>query len=125
MINVEAACPICGQFTVITCAEGTPEDERQQMALGRCGCPGAERRRKIRYGQDVLEQVCGADSVQNGFEYAVADDVMAAARTAIEWVIDDRVRFVQIKAPTGDVISIKMTLEKIKVGRTCKKQLVI
>lgn len=125
LINVEAACPICGQFTVITCAAGTPEDERQMMALERCRCPGAERRRQIKYGQDILQQVCGDDSTQNGFDYAVPDEVMVAAQAAIEWIVDDRVRSVQIKAPTGDVISIKQGLDKIKVGRTCKEQLTI
>lgn len=125
LINVEAACPICGQFMVISCAAGTPEDERQEMALGRCRCPGAERRRQIKYGQDILEQVCGEDSTENGFDYAVADDVMDAARTAIEWIVDDRVRSVQINTPMGDVIKIRMGIDKIKVGRTCKKQLTI
>ena len=125
LVNVEAACPICGQFMVITCAAGTSEDERQEMALNRCGCTGAERRRQIKYGEDVLEQVCGADSMENGFDYAVADDVIAAARYAIEWIVDDRVRSVLINAPMGDVITIKMGIDKIKVGRTCKKQLTI
>lgn len=125
MINVETACPICGQFTVITCADGTQEDERQQMALERCGCTGAERRRQIKYGQDILQQVCGEDSTQNGFDYAVPDDVMAAAQAAIEWIVDGRTRSVQIKTQMGDVIMIKMGFDKIKVGRTCKKQLTI
>lgn len=125
LINVETACPICGQFMVISCAAGTPEDERQEMALNRCRCPGAERRRQIQYGEDVMDQVCGANSMENGFDYAVSDDVMAAAKAAIEWIVDDKVRSVQIKAPTGDVITIKMGIGKIKVGRTCKKQLTI
>lgn len=125
LINVETACPICGQFMVISCAAGTPEDERQEMALNRCGCTGAERRRQIKYGEDVLEQVCGADSVENGFDYAVADDVMDAARAAIEYIVDDRVRSVRINAPMGDVITIKMGLNKIKVSRICRKQLTI
>lgn len=125
LINVETACPICGQFMVISCAAGTPEDERQEMALDRCRCLGAERRRQIKYGQDILQQVCGEDSTQNGFDYAVSDDVMAAAKAAIEWIVDDRVRSVRIKAPMGDEITIKMGIDKIKVGRTCKKQLTI
>ena len=125
LINVETACPICGQFMVISCAAGTPEDERQQMVLKRCECTGAERRRQIQYGEDILQQVCGEDSTQNGFDYAVSDDVMAAAKAAIEWIVDDRVRSVRINAPMGDVITIKMGIDKIKVGRTCKKQLTI
>ena len=79
----------------------------------------------IQYGEDVLDQVCGANSMENGFDYAVSDDVMAAAKTAIEWIVDDRVRSVRINAPMGDVITIKMGIDKIKLGRTCKKQLTI
>lgn len=124
MISVEQACPFCGQFIAIRVNEGMTEQEREEIAKKKCGCPQASRARGIQEALDKLEQVCGETSRDNGFDSAVDDEVMDICRENVERVYDLLITEATIRTRQGDKIAIRYGgKEEVKIKRTCQKQL--
>lgn len=122
-LSIEQACPFCGQFIAIRVNEDTPQEEREAMARMKCGCPSAQRARDIQEAMDKLDQVCGATSVDNGFDRAIDDDAMGICKKSIEWIYDKLIRDVVISTLQGDKIAIRADGAVAKVKRTCRKQM--
>ncbi len=122
-ISTEQACPFCGQFIAIGIDEDTPQSERENLAKAKCGCPQAARERDVREALDKLEQICGTDAVDNGFDYPLDDDTMQICRRIIEWIIDEQVGEVQLRCLRGDRLKLKGDGRIVKITRKCQKQM--
>lgn len=123
-ISVDQACPFCGQFIAIKIDEGMMEQEREEIARKKCGCPQAVRARGIAEALDKLEQVCGVTSLDNGFDNAVDDKAMDICRRSVEWVYDLEIAEATIRTRQGDKIVIRCSAkDDVKIKRTCQKQM--
>lgn len=122
-ISVKQACPYCGQFIAIRVDEGMPEQEREELAKSKCGCPQAARERDIREAQDKLEQVCGTTSVENGFDYPLDDATMEICGRMIGYLVDEEVGEVQIRCVRGDRVKLKSDGKIVRIERKCQKQM--
>ena len=123
MIDIEHACPFCGQMVMIRIDEDMPEIEQDEKAKMRCGCAQAVRERDLREANDKLEQVCGQTSVDNGFDMPVEGEAMDICRRAIEWIYDNLIRDITVRSMQGDKIVIKADGATVKIKRTCQKQM--
>ena len=124
LIGIDQACPYCGQFIAIKIGENMTEQEREEIAGKKCGCPQAARARGIAEALDKLEQVCGETSLNNGFDSAVDDEVMDICRKNVEWVYDLAIAEATIRTRQGDRIVIRCSAkDDVKIKRTCQKQM--
>lgn len=124
-LSIEQACPFCGQFIAIGIDEDTPEEERAERAKAKCGCPQAARERDIREAMDKLEQICGNDAVNNGFDYPLDDETMEICRRMIGHLIDEAVGEVQIRCVRGDRLKLKSDGKIVRITRKCQKQMML
>lgn len=124
-LSIEQACPFCGQFIAIGVDEDTPEEECAALAKAKCGCPQAARERDIKEAVDKLEQTCGADAVNNGFDYPLDEDTMDICRRMIEYLIDEAVGEVQLRCVRGDRLKLKSDGKIVRITRKCQKQMVL
>jgi hypothetical protein len=124
-LSVEQACPFCGQFIAIGIDEDTPEEERAALAKAKCGCPQAARERDIQEAMDKLEQICGADAMNNGFDYPLDDETMEICRRMIGYLIDEAVGEVQLRCVRGDRLKLKSDGKIVRITRKCQKQMVL
>lgn len=122
-ISIDQACPYCGQLIAVGIDEDMPQAERENLAKAKCSCPQAARERDIAEALDKLEQICGGDSLQNGFEYMLDDDTMQMCRSVIEWIIDEKVGEVQMRCLRGDRLKLKGDGRIVKIQRRCQKQM--
>ena len=123
-IGIEQACPYCGQFIAIHVLDGMTEQEREDLAKQRCGCPKATRERGIREALDKLEQVCGETSRSNGFDGALDDEAMDICRKTVKWIYDLAITEATIRTRQGDKVVIRCSAkDDVKIKRTCQKQL--
>ena len=102
-----------------------PRVEKDALAKAKCGGPDAARERDIKKALEKLEQTCGGDSLQNGFEYPVREEVMGLCTRIIEALVDAEVAEVQIRTMSGDVLKLKGSSKSVKIMRRCKKELVL
>lgn len=122
-ITTEAPCPLCGQLIAVEIMEGATDARKAELAQAHCTCAGAERKRILDAAYATLDSVCGAESTQRGFDWPLGDDTINVLRRIVTAVADEELREAKLRAPTGDEITIKSGLNgKIKVKRTCKKQ---
>ena len=124
-LSTEQACPFCGQFVAIRIDEDTTPEERAAMAKEKCGCPQAARERDMKEALDKLEQICGSDAVNNGFDYPLDDDTMQMCRRIIGWIIDEQVGEVQLKCVRGDRLKLKGDGRIVRITRKCQKQMML
>lgn len=123
MIEIEHACPFCGQFVMIRIDEAMPMGDRDERAKGRCGCTQAVRERDLKEAMDKLEQVCGVTSVDNGFDIPVMEETMNICKGAVAWIYDGMAREMMIRSMQGDKIMIRSDGKNVKIKRTCQKQM--
>ena len=123
LVEYMAGCPFCGQMIAVT-GDGMMAPEEQREAAGRkCMCSGAKRARSVRESFDRIEQVCGASSVDNGFECALPDAAIATLRRLAEDIIDDRVRRAVLQVAGRNEVRLSDAVGAVKVKRTCKRQM--
>lgn len=122
-ITTEAPCPLCGQFIAVEIMEGATDARKAELAQAHCTCAGAERKHMLDVAYAMLDSVCGAENTQRGFDWPLGDDTINVLRRIVTAVVDEELREAKLRAPTGDEIVIKSGLNgKVKVKRTCKKQ---
>lgn len=122
-ITTEAPCPLCGQFIAVEIMEGATDARKAELAQAHCTCAGAERKRMLDAAYATLDSVCGAESTQRGFDWPLGDDTINVLRRIATAIVDEELREAKLRAPTGDEITIKSGPNgKVKVKRTCKKQ---
>ena len=117
-----AACKFCGQLVAVTSKEPLDELVQQELATQNCGCDAAEEKRIADDAIDRIHQIGGEESLERGFDYALAPEEMEVLHKAAEWCAARRLRSIQIMEPYGDVIKLVAEPKKVKVSRTHKKQ---
>ena len=124
MLNVEHACPYCGQFIAICIDGGWTEQEKDGQAKQKCGCPEAVRDRNIAEAMDKLRQIGGTDSLENGFDEPLSDEAMEVCRNAVGWIIDAKAMGVEVQCRSGDKMKITYAGSgRVKISRKCSKQM--
>ena len=116
-MTIEQACPYCGQFIAIEAAEGTPEEECEELAKGRRACPAAERERDIKDALCKLEQCCGDASTDRGFAAPLNSEIMHIFRRMVEWAVDMAFQEAQVKCLSGDTVTITSKAKGVKIKR--------
>lgn len=123
MLNIEHACPYCGQFVAINIMPETPPSEREKMAAQKCSCEKAARAREIADACDKLEQICGASSVENGFDFPIEEVAFEACRRGVEWLVDSVMAEIQVKCYRGDTVKMKLKNGNVMISRKSQKQM--
>lgn len=118
-----AACPHCGQMITVYGDEALTPQEWAEAAGRKCMCGGAKRARMIRESFDRIEQVCGAASVDNGFERPLPDSTMSELRRLAEAIVDGRIRKAVLQIAGGNSVQLSDGIGAVKVKRTCKRQM--
>lgn len=125
-IEYMIACPYCGQMrTFESDIPGMTEDEQRDYVAKRCICEEAERHRWLNRTEDAITNVLGSECMKKGFDYECDDDVIAIVRDLVGCIIDGHLNNVSFVEPNGDTIKLNKGSDRVKIGRVCKKQIVM
>lgn len=125
-IEYAAACPYCGQMRTFESelAGLTPEEQMIYVAK-RCTCDQAEDCRWIDRTQDAIQNVLGPECMKKGFDYEVDDGVIEIVNDLVEHIVAKEINNVTFVEPNGDTIKLNRGSDRVKIGRVCKKQLML
>lgn len=125
-IEYAAACPFCGQLrTFETGNYGLSAEEQSLYVAKHCTCEKAEEARWIDRTEDAIQNVLGPECIKKGFDYEVDDDTIAIVRRLVDEIAKKHVNNVTFVEPNGDTIKLNRGSDRIKIGRVCKKQIVM
>lgn len=125
-IEYACACPYCGQLrTFESEIAGLGQEEQAAYVGERCTCEQAENRRWAKRTEDAIMGVLGPECMKRGFDYEVDEDVIRIVRRMVEDIIEGHLNNIAFVEPNGDTIRLNRGTDRVKVGRVCKKQIVM
>lgn len=125
-IEYAAACPYCGQMRTFECEIPNLSDEEQRVYVAKhCVCDKAEEDRWIDRTEDAIQNVLGPECMKKGFDYEVDDDTILIVRFLVHQIAQKAVNNITFVEPNGDTIKLNRGSDRVKIGRVCKKQIVM
>ena len=118
-----AECPYCGQMVALNGLDGMYDEEQKEAAGRKCTCTEANRQRRIRESNERIAIVCGAASIDNGFEYPLSDAAIDTLKRIALDIIDGHLDRATLKVMGGDEVRLTDAIAFVKVKRTSKKQM--
>lgn len=125
-IEYTAVCPHCGQMrTFESEIAGMTQEEQMIYVAQRCTCDQAEEHRWVERTEDAIQNVLGPECMKKGFDYEVDDDTIRIVRYLVDQIVRKYVNNVSFVEPNGDTIKLNRGSDRVKIGRVCKKQIVM
>ena len=125
-IEYAAACPFCGQMrTFESEIAGLTAEEQSLFVAKNCVCEKAEENRWVDRTEDAIQNVLGPDCIKKGFDYELDDDSVANVRYLVNQIVKKNLNNVSFVEPNGDTIKLNRGSDRVKIGRVCKKQVVM
>lgn len=120
------ACPYCGQMRTFESSVPGLSDEEQTAEVARtCTCDEAECGRWMARTDDGIRNVLGDESVKRGFDYEIDEETISLVRSLARRIYDGDINNVSFVEANGDTIKLNKGSDRIKIGRVCKKQVVM
>ena len=125
-IEYMCACPYCGQMrTFESDYPNLTKDEQTEYVGEHCTCEKAEKQRWRDRTEAAITNLLGEGSKEKGFDYELDEDTIKATRVLIDYIIDGHLDNVTFVEPNGDTVKLRKGTGCVKVGRICKKQVVM
>ena len=125
-IEYAAACPYCGQMRTFESEIAGMTAEEQSLHIAKhCICEQAEDHRWIDRTEYSIQNVLGPECMKKGFDYEVDDDTIRVVRYLVDQIVRKNMNNVSFVEPNGDTIKLNRGSDRVKIGRVCKKQIVM
>ena len=125
-VEYVAACPFCGQMRSFESdIPGMTPEEQSLFVSKHCTCEKAEDNRWVNRTEDAIQNVLGPECIKKGFDYELDDDSIANVRYLVNQIVKKNLNNVTFVEPNGDTIKLNRGSDRVKIGRVCKKQIVM